>query len=91
MDKLNPEMLSVGLDEKTGQVCIFELEEDGSLKNKINITPQFLDTVFMTFASESGTPKRVVNAHGNGFEISLKVIKDGEIQDVGKKEKIILD
>lgn len=91
MELMNPEMLSVGLDEKSGQVCIFEVEEDGALKQKINITPQFLDTVFMVFATETGTPKRVINAEGNGFEVSLKVIRDGEIQDVRKKEKIILD
>ena len=94
MEMINPEMLSVGLDEKSGQICIFEMEEDGALKQKINITPQFLDTVFMVFATETGEPKRLINAEGNGFEISLRVIKDGEIQDVGKKEekkKIILD
>ena len=66
--------IALGLDENENQVCLFELDEEGKVVEKINVTPQFLDTVWLSFATEDGQPKQLINAQGNGFEILIKPI-----------------
>lgn len=81
--------VSLALNEKRDQVRLIEVGSEGEVINNVNITEEFMQVVFMAFANENGEPKRLVNNEGNGFEITVKVIKKNEIKE--KKAKLVLN
>lgn len=85
---MNFNRITFALNEDRDQIRLIEIGEEGETIQNINITETFMNTAFIAFGNENGEPRTLVNTEGNGFEITVKVIKKNK--PLEKKSKLII-